>query len=475
MADSVTLGNNFMVYWNNSPYVYGTPYFNQSNNLLNVNTGWHVLPTMLWKHFLNPKQWYELMINYEAYHVDGFTATLYNPIPITQNLAIQATSTFNAFNNTIYTLGSQDNLYETSYHNWWTDPIWKDFYVAFKEGIVKRGSSGEARRLVLPTYLWQTPCHDNYDAYTWSWDPVPPEYPSAASVWPHTETGQNLAQPTGCYWDPLNDPDSILELRPGKNSMTFNWSAHPCDENIWYNLDVLARYLPYVPEGPWADQTSTSGNQSRLGPQGSYIPNPDMSDPFPQTSYTSGGGDTTRPDPQYKARYLGYDMPNLLEMPIVPISWFWIEMNKNMIETQTPTKPQLGWPGTEYASYKYPPTQCFVKGIPLYDENNTLIATSTQGVLRVNLHLKCKKRRSRYYAPTWGPMSWQMTSTLQGAFVLPAVRYRTGGARRCWQTPVASTPSTTQAARWDPYTTTTYTENPNRTTNKMTYTQAPSK
>ncbi|QFX66144.1 capsid protein VP1 [Macaca fascicularis chapparvovirus] len=461
MADSISLGNNYMCYWDNSPYVYGSSDFTQVNSLTSVNTGWHVLPTILWKHFLSPRQWYEMMINYEAYHVDGYTATLYNPIPLTQNLAIQATSTFTAFNNTIYTLGAQDTLYETSYHNWWADPLWKNFYVAYKEGFIKYGTTTVTqKRLLLPTYLWGTPDHDPYDTYTWSWDPNRPDYPQATSVWPHTNTGTpNIAHPTGIYWDPMTDPDSILELRPGKNSMTFNWSAHPCDENIWFNLDLLAKYLPYVPDGPWSSelQTTTTGETNRYGPAGDSIPNPNMSDPFPQTSYTTGAGQTTRPSPQYNSRYMGYSMPNLLNLPIVPVTWFWTEMNRNLIETQSTTKPQLGWPGTEFQAYKYPPTQSFVKGIPLFDENDTLIQTSTQGCIRVTLHLKVKKRRSRYFGPTWGPMSWQMTSTINGAFVLPAVRYRTGGARRGWQNPINQTPTTTAPTRWDPYTSSTYT------------------
>ncbi len=470
MADSLTLSSNYMVYWNNTPYAYGSPDYSQVNNLTNINTGWHILPTMLWKHFISPKQWYEMCIANEAYHVEGYTATLYNPIPITQNLAIQGNATFTAFNNTIYTLGAQDTLYETSYHNWWTDPIWKYFYVCFKEGLIRYGTTITNKRLILPTYLWETPCHDPFDYMTWSWDPTPPVYPSAASTWPHTDTNLQIAAPTGTYWDPLTDPDSILELRPGKNSMTFNWSAHGCDESIWFNLDLLAKYLPYMPEGPWTDQTSISGNASRWGPKDSKIPNPNMSDPFPQTSYNTGYSSVTGvPDPKYKGRYMGFSMPNLLNLPIVPVTWFWKEMQQNLIESQDINKPQLGWPGTEYQSYKYPPTQCFVKGIPLYDENDTLIATQTQGVLRVSLHLKVKKRRSRYYCPTWGPMSWQQTHTLQGAYILPGIRYRTGGARRGWQNPVATTPSTTSPTRWDPYTTQTYTEAPGNTTTTTTY------
>lgn len=444
-----------MCYWNNSPYIYPSSIYSQLNNVTNFNTGWHVLPTMLWKHFISPRQWYELAINYEAYHVEGYTATLYNPIPITQNLAIQGTSTFSAFNNTIYTLGAQDILYETSYHNWWTDPIWSRFYVAYKEGVIRTGQEAAPNtRLVLPTYLWETPSTAPVDNTTWAWDAVPPAYPTAGTTWPDTGQGNKVSFGSGVFWDPLTDPDSIMELRPGKNSMTFNWSAHGCDESIWYNIDQLAKLLPYVPEGPWTDRTSTTGNTSEYGPGGTRIPNPIFQDPMPQSSFTSTATETAE---KYKGQFAEYSMPNLLNLPVVPIQWFWIELEKNLIETKDTTKPQLNWPGTEYAAYKYPPTQCFVKGIPLYDENNTLISTTTQGCLRVTLHLKVKKRRSRYFAPTWGPMSWEMTSMIQSPFVLSTVRYRTAGARRGWQSKTDTTPTTTTNNRWDPYTSSTYT------------------
>jgi len=461
MAESVSYSSNYMVYWDNSPYIYPTSDNPQLNNVFTMNTGWHVLPTMLWKHFLSPKQWWEFHINYEAYHVAGYTATLYNPIPITQNLAIQGTSTFNAFNNTIYSLGAQDILYETSYHNWWTDPVWKYFYTAYKEGAVRTGNTGSEKwqRLVLPKYLWENSATDPVDVYTWSWDPTPPIYASAAAVWPHTNQGEQHADYSGCFWDPLTDPDSILELRPGKNSMTFNWATHGCDESIWYNLDQLVRFLPYVPEGPWAGVTTTSGNVSRYGKDGTYIPNPKMTDPFPQTSYTTGGVDQAaqRPQPQYGGRYQDFSMPNYLNLPIVPVTWFWKEMQQNLIEDRNTQKPQLGWPGTEFQAYKYPPTQSYVKGIPLYDENNTLIATSTQGILRCTLHLKAKKRRSRYYCPTWGPLSGAMAYTIQGTYTPAMVRYRTGGARRGWANHTADQPRTDTPTRWGPYTTQTYT------------------
>lgn len=468
MADSISLSSNFMCYWDNTPYNYTTAAITQINNATTVNTGWHVLPNILWKHFLSPRQWYEMCIKYEAYHVEGYTSTLYNAIPLTQNLAIQGTSTFTAFNNTIYSLGAQDTLYETSYHNWWKDPIWKDFFVAYKEGLIISGSSeaSQQHRALLPKYLWEIPDTDPYDPYTWCWDPVAPEYPPSYTTWPHTNQGNQITRPSGIFWDPLTDPDSIMELRPGKNSMSFHWNNHNCDDHIWYNLDSMAKLLPYVPEGPWLGTLSQDDTESRYGKEGTYIPNQDYTDPFPQTSYTTAGKQTTKPTPYYKGRYQDYSIPNLLNLPIVPIKWFWVEINKNMIENTDPNKPQLGWPGTEYESYKYGPTQCFIKGVPLFNEQNTLIQTSTQGVLRNTIHLKLKKRRSRYFGPTWGPMSWEMTSTIAAPFVLPTTRYRTGGARRGWQNYAGLPTSTSQnnPQRWDPYTTSTYTSSATTTT-----------
>nr|WCZ69449.1 capsid protein [Porcine parvovirus 7] len=468
MAEHITLSNTFMAYWENDPYQYPsyTPF--QKNEVLSYSTGWHILPNILWRHFLSPKQWYELCINYEAYHVEGTSTTVFNPIPITNNLAIQGTNTFTAFNNTIYSLGTTDDLYETGYHNWYEDELWRSWYVAYKEGLVpkrnvptKDGVGNSWNRLLLPIYRWSAPITAPETNWTWVWNTSKgtgaQNYPTAGTTWPHTDSGtEQVAAPAGCFWDPFTNPDSIQELRPGKNAMSFHWKTHGADEHCWYNLDSLVKLFPYTPESGYSHNIQ---NKKYKGPPGSRIVNENFQHPSPQTSFSS----------ENLKVFIEHDVPNVLNAPIVPIQWFWIELERNLIEDKKIEKPQLGWPGTEWATPKYPPMNNFIKGIPLTDENGTLVKTVTMGCFRNSLHLSVKKRRSRMFAPTWGPMSVEMTHGIDSAFVLPTVRYRTGGARRSWQARTRDVRDQQQQQpwyQWNPYMTGTYTT----TTTTSTYT-----
>lgn len=430
MAEHISLSNTFMAYWENNPYSYPPTYPIQKNNTLSFYTGWHVLPNILWRHFLSPKQWYEMCINYEAYHVEGTSTTVFNPIPITQNLAIQGTNTFTAFNNTIYSMGVTDDLYETAYYNWYEDKIWKNWYVAYKEGHIPKTTTQDGittswDRLTLPVYSWESGGTAPETNVTWTWntsvDTGGQNFPTSGTTWPHTDVNEQRSFGSGCFWDPFCNPDSIQELRPGKNAMSFHWKTHGADEHCWYNLDTLAKLFPYQPESGYLGNTDSTGKYH--GPAGSRVINPLYQQPEPQTSLSSLN----------KSTWLPYTIPNVLNCPIVPISWFWIELERNLIEDKKTEKPQIGWPGTEWATPKYPPMQNFVKGVPLTDEHGTLVTTTTMACFRNTLHLSLKKRRSRMFAPTWGPMSWEMTHALDGQFVLPTVRYRTGGGRRNWQ------------------------------------------
>lgn len=428
MATDVSFSNVFMAYWSNSPYNYkvsgagrdhtrptGTP----------INTGWHILPLTLWKHFTTAKQWAELVINYEAYTVKGFTCTVYNPVPMTQQLAIQGTTTFTAFNNTIYSLGVKDELYETSWYNW-NDPAgtggFNNFSLAYKEGYyLDNPRATNQKRTLLPVYYWRSPTPELNSTVTWTWDQ---EYNSTSAnlignvAWPITGTN-TISLPDGVFWDPLTSPDDIMELRPGKNSMTWSWERHDCDENKWYNIDQLARWAPYTADMPWV-------NLGRIGGGGAYQPD-DIEDPKSLSGPRYGTNPATE----------DYTIPNLANMPIVPVAWWWIEMQKSIVGTfddnSSPQKEEaLYGPGTEYEQYKYPPTQCFIKGLPLFDDDGNHISTTTQGCFKVTLHLAAKKRRSRIYAPTWHPYTWRFTHTIQAPRVGSYVRYRTGGARRTW-------------------------------------------
>uniref|UniRef100_A0AAU7E250 Capsid protein n=1 Tax=Mastomys rat parvovirus TaxID=3141922 RepID=A0AAU7E250_9VIRU len=415
MAENLTYHNTYMVYWGNQPYIYPSTNKNPPNAHTmpagEINTGWHIIPTILWKHFLTPRQWIELTINYEAYTVKGYSCTIYNPIPMTQQLAIQGTTAFTAFNNTIYTLGAQDDLYETSYHNWWnqnTTGDFRDFNLSYKEGQFKN-ASGTWKKTKWPIYSWKTENARNASSATYSYLNGVDSYAN----WPREKSKELV--PTGVFWDPLNDANGILELRPGKNSMSFSWEHHPCDENKWFNIDQLAKWFPYTVDNPYEPKQT-------YGPPGSYkLYGED--DPDELTSDSSWTTYSDKNDPT---------IPNLLEMPIVPMQWFWQEIQKSIVAYPDIKKPMLHWAGTEYECYKYGPTQCFIKGIPLFDDNDTHVQTTTQGCFRISLHLAVKKRRSRIYAPTWGPLSWRQVYATDTPYVPALVRYRTAGARRTW-------------------------------------------
>lgn len=435
MAEDISFTNTYMAYWKNGPYIYPNNKTTDSETNIQtleageINTGWHIIPTMLWKHFTTPKQWIEFMIHYEAYTVKGYTVTVYNPVPMTQQLAIQGTTAFTAFNNTIYTLGAQDDIYETNFHNWYIDMPFADFNLAYKEGQFKNGNN-TWNKTVFPIYSWKTPNVRQSADSTYSYL----QGVASEAVWPRAHEKQLM--PNGIFWDPLNDPDSIMELRPGKNSMSFSWNCHDCDSNKWYNLDQIAKWTPYTHDSPWQ-------NIGRPGSAGSYrITTAD--DPDPLTSRSSWTTiELTKDD---------YTIPDLLNMPITPCSWWWQEIQKSIAETQSLKKMAMFWAGTEYEQYKYPPTQCFLKGLPLFDNDGTHVETLTQGCFRVSLHLAGKKRRSRIYAPTWGPFSWRQVYAIDAPRAPNLIRYRTGGARRTWTNIDKSAGDEQYNFREDPFT-----------------------
>lgn len=444
MAEDVTYTNTYMIYWENKPYLYP----NNDNTAAEpqimlvgaINTGWHVIPAILWKHFTTPKQWIDFMINYEAYTVKGYSITIYNPVPMTQQLAIQGTTAFTAFNNTIYTLGAQDDIYETNYHNWYDNNRtgdFKHFNVAFKEGQFKT-TNNSWKKTMFPTYFWQTANPRNISSSTYGYLTGRDSY----TTWPRDQSRKII--PNGIFWDPLNDPDSIMELRPGKNAMSFAWNIHECDANKWFNLDQICKWYPYTVDCPWLPQNMG-------GPSGAYKLSTE-DDPDQLTSESSWTTQTPSKD--------DFTIPNLLDMPIVPMQWWWQEIQKSIAQNPDIKKLALFWAGTEYESYKYGPTQCFIKGLPLFDADGTHVNTLTQGCFRISLHLACKKRRSRIFAPTWGPLSWKQVYAMDAPRIPCLVRYRSGGARRTWtnmQANAREEADRNYSHREDPYdSTTTY-------------------
>nr|QKE55006.1 MAG: capsid protein [Parvoviridae sp.] len=407
-------------------------------------TGWHVAPNVTWDHFVTPKQWAEMCINYEAYHVEGMKLTIFNPVPITTNIAIQRTNLFAAFNNCTYLWGYEDDLYETSNFPWCNLNKADRLNLAFKEGAYvwgNMGSIGNAsadtavdasnyriKRYKWPIYRWRVPDHRTPHENVWG------QGMEGNGVFFAYKTGVSsgkLPSPSGIYWDPLNRPDHIKELRAGKNAMSFNWECAPCDSGKFFNLDQLASWIPWTPAGPYCGARRPGTHTFAYGED------PDQLTTFglAQSAQSESASGTTGVIP-----WQDYTIPNFAYIPVVPNSWFWKEMHNSIVESDTGVypkdKPDLYCNGTEYENYKYPPAQWFCKGIPLLDGSDQLIKTTTQASVKVELILQCKKRRSALFCPTWGPFAGKQLyhhDSSSRIYQPNMLRYRTAGARRSWQ------------------------------------------
>lgn len=447
MAEEHTITNVYCAYFDNEQFFYPpnelTTAYIKSDKGRYISTGWHICPNLLWSHLVTPKQWAELIINYEAYHVDGISCTLYNPVPITSNIAIQRTNLFAAFNNCTYLMGYDDDLYETSNFQWNEQQPGDRLNLAFKEGIFYTGCKtlGKAidgnnsdltwKRYKWPIYGWRRPDHRTPSSEVWS------QGEAGGDAILHTfYSGESDTQPlpTGIFWDPFNRPDHIKELRAGKNSMSFAWSCHPSDAGRWFNFDQLASWIPWTAAGPYC------GGKRPGTFQYAYTEDPDQLSSYGlaqknENNSSTAGSTGVRP-------WQDYSIPNFAFIPVVPNTWWWKEMEASIIESQTGStgemryKPDKYYAGTEYEMHKYPPTQWFCKGLPLLDGANQLIRTSTQVAVKMSLHLQCKKRRSAIYSATWGPFAGRQLyhADYTSRIYQPAmIRYRTAGARRTWQ------------------------------------------
>nr|QUS52578.1 capsid protein [Mute swan feces associated chapparvovirus 3] len=416
MAEEVTFSNCYIAYIKNQPYTLpvDTPNYDTQDITTAHATGWHILPTFLWKHFIKPINWYHLVRSYEAYKVKSTSITIFNMIPMATQIAIQGNQLFTSFNNCCYGWGYTDDLYETNIHNWWTETKNPNFF--YPEGVWCAPGQTTWARYTFPLYSWRVPLARVATANTMGYSQHP-----AQTTWPNTTTSQRI--PSGILWNPLNRPDSLQELRPGKNSMSFSWHPHECDSNIWFNLDQIAFLSPPTIYGPYC------GIQR------------------PGTFKWSDNVDPDRWSTQHQSTTPENDftLPNLANQPIVLSSWFWKECLNSLYNKNTSTypnnanpwmKPNLYFNGTEYAITKYPPMNHFVKLVPLLNENGTNIEFSAQVSCKVTITLDCKKRRSAIWCPTDGPYSWRQlySHTTQDRIFAPAlIRARTGGARIPWQ------------------------------------------
>lgn len=407
-----------------------------------IDTGWHIFPNFLWRHFATPAQWAHLNINYEAYAVDGMSITLYNPIPITSNISLQRTSLFSAFNNCVYAMMYQDNKYETDWYPWQQVAPVDDLCLAQKEGLTwsgagtGEGSAGQTvefaqKKYVPPIYKWRRPQMRTLYENVWSQGRE-----GNAGVYDVYDGNHATAPlPSGVFWDPLNCPEEIGELRAGKNSYTFVWDVNDMDKDKYFNMDQIAAFSMWTTTGPFCG----------VGRPWQRIRSTNM-DPDSAMTFGKAQRTTEENSRDHEKYYQDYTVPNMAYMPLLPTTWFWQEIKNSIIDSdQTPTvnnhvpfykKADKYWCGTEWEAAKYPPAQMFAKGIPIFDDASERIQTNTQVSVKVSLRLKVKKRRTAYYCPTWGPFSGdQLYSMLPSRLIYQPsmIRYRTGGTRRTWQ------------------------------------------
>lgn len=450
MSRTIAFENVYMTYIDNWPYQYPSRdiehTITQSNTLYDyeINTGWHIIPNFLWRHYVIPRQWDSLVRECEAYQVKGVECTVYNPIPITTNISLQRVSLFSAFNNCTYALTYTDNKYETDWFPWTTLPKDQQLYLSQREGIIFKGnqlsssSSGTytSSRYSWPIYSWRKPNMLTVLDNVWSQGKT-----GNAGVH-NVQTGSisegKLVSPSGLFWDPFNCPDEIGELRAGKNAVTYNWSIHPCDEGRWFNLDALAAYTMWSTDGPYCG----------VGRPGTRKETTNM-DPNVASTYGLAQARESGDAGSAATQNADYTIPNFAHLPLCPTKWFWKEVQSSIAdwygddsETARNTKEppwwkiNKYWSGTEWEACTYPPWQWFMKGIPLYDVSNQHIRTSTQVSVKIKLVLEGKIRKSAYFCPTYGPISGQQLY-YQGnerlIYQPGCIRYRTGGRRRTWQ------------------------------------------
>lgn len=456
MSETVAFSNSYMCYVENQPYKYPsidveTVLENHTVDSTYTDTGYHIIPNFLWRHVIIPRQWAELVMGAESYCIKSIEGIAYNPIPITTTLAIQRVNQFSAFNNCTYAMTYTDDKYETQWYKWLELPRYKQLHLAHKEGVIWTGTQAETGaggavdyvpyRYSWPFYKWKRPQTRTVIDNVWSQGKI-----GQAGVFDNdTRSGQEVehvrAYPGGIFWDPLNCPSEIGELRAGKNSISFRWEPTGSDADKYFNLDCIASFAEWTADGPYCG-VGRPGTWKQTGAM-----DPDTACTFglaQKTVYGSSG--TAVPD------YWDYTIPNYYNMPIVPTHWFWNEIGSSIIDSGCQgdvanngnnftqffewRKSNKYYPGTEWEAAEHPPCQWFMKGIPLYDAQNQLIRTTTQISFQIKITLGIKKRRSAYFAATHGPWSGDQLyyhTNQRGIFQPNVIRYRTGGRRRTWQ------------------------------------------
>lgn len=408
-----TYSNVFQAYITNHPYEYPPENADLVTDGYTVNTGYHILPTMLLRHYLTPKNWFDLHIKASHWKVLSTNTTCFNMIPMTMQLSFQGTQGFTSFNNSIYALGFTDKLYETNWYHWLgvDEGHERDSpNLFYKEGMMPLLNGTQPQRYMPPKFFWKYPAWRSWNDFTWSND----SGLNGQGIWPKEQ------KYAGLLWDPLNRPDEIIEFRPGKNAITFSWSVHEADKGKGWNMDQLAAWYPWSTDGPF---------NAKHRPH--TIKKTQENDPEIMTSQWQNYDSV-----DMRCGIIDFTLPNWSNQPIVPMGWFLKEMEKSIIQPFTAQKPDLFFSGVEQNIFKYPPYQHFLKLVPLIDDDNHVINMSAQISIRNSITIEWEPRESAIFAPTYGPFGGKSlyshrTDNLN--FHNSFIRYRTAGVRRTWQ------------------------------------------
>lgn len=453
MTESHTFRNVYMGYLENNPYHYPSidvQHVDASKALHEyIWTGWQIFPNFLWRHVCTPAQWCWLQTSAEEICLKGVSLTLYNPIPITSNLSINRTSTFAAFNNCVYGMFYEDNLYETDWFLWQQLPEEQELCLAHREGLIWTGDDTNTgvntpgppaytqKKYIWPQYRWRRPLtRTDFDA-VWSQGLT-----GQAGVYNVYSGDDQIIVPSGLFWDPLNRPEEIRELRAGKNSIKMTWNVQSIDEGKWQNLDFLAAYSAWTVPGPYC------GVGRPLQYKRSVMHDPERACTYGLAQKNKSGSLGT--DNDQEKFYQDYTVPNYAYLPLFPPTWFWQEIKSTVIDiipeqflnntanyrTDPWKKADKYWPGPEATSYTHSIPQWFGKGIPIFDENDARIKTLTHLSACIELHFEYKKRRTAYYGCTWGPISGEQMYYISPERLIyqpNMIKYKTAGRRLPWQ------------------------------------------
>lgn len=205
------------------------------------NTGWHVIPNQVFRDVMTVKDW-NILVNTHRYFIPkSLHVTVQNLIPLTDDLSIAQDTTFMSFNNTIYALTYQDNIYETQPQQFQTTQPY------YREGIAYASATSVVKQY-LPIYIHRLPAISSTTALV------------------------------AGFWDPLVHAHQLGELRPGKNAIEFGWTRNATDNDKWYTTDTFLATTPSADTGDaayyddirtfnWVDEVVTPGEIWKQDPE----------------------------------------------------------------------------------------------------------------------------------------------------------------------------------------------------------------